>query len=288
MRGFSSCSESGVRVTEVSIPVQGASIKVRTYVPESGDDESFPVLVWYHSGGFKLGDLEFDDAFLRLICKTNRVSVVNVDYRLAPEHPFPIPLEDAYDALRWATANASSFSGDVRKGLLVGGPSAGGNLTAVVALRARDDPELKGKLTGQILQIPMICSPPAYPEKWKSELLSMDQNKDAPLLTRDEMTAYYADYNPPDFTSPDVAPLLAQNHRGLPPAYFQVCGLDPLRDEALLYEKILRESGVSTKIECYPGLPHYFWGYIPSLSCSERLREDTLAGVKWLIEKKGE
>ncbi|KAF8583025.1 hypothetical protein K439DRAFT_110371 [Ramaria rubella] len=288
MSEFSSCSESGLQVTDVSIPVQGASIKVRIYVPESGGNESFPVLVWYHGGGFKVGDLELDDAFLRLICKTNRVSVVNVDYRLAPEHPFPIPLEDSFDALKWVAANASSFSGDVRKGLLVGGPSAGGNLAAVVALRARDDPELKGKLTGQILQVPMICSPPAYPEKWKSELLSMDQNKDAPLLTRHDLEGSYNDYQAPDLTSPDIAPLLAPNHQGLPPAYVQVCGLDPLRDEAFLYEKILRESGVPTKIECYPGLPHYFWGYIPSLSCSEKFRGDTLAGVKWLIERKGE
>ncbi|KAF8583022.1 hypothetical protein K439DRAFT_1661517 [Ramaria rubella] len=279
--------KSGIRITDVSIPIQGASIKARTYVPEPNEDESlFPILVWFHGGGFRMGDLQFDDGILRLICKTNRVSCVNVEYRLAPEHPFPIPMQDSYDALKWIATNTSSISGDLTKGFMVGGVSAGGNFAAVLALKARDDPSLKGKLTGQVLQVPILCPHPVFPEKWKSELLSTEQNKDAPILTPTQLLEYYDDYKAPDLTSPDIAPLLASSHEGLPPAYVQVCGLDPLRDEGFLYEKVLRENGIPTKIECYPGLPHGFWAVAPSISLSKKYREDTLRGIKWLIERK--
>ncbi|KAF8583034.1 hypothetical protein K439DRAFT_1391008 [Ramaria rubella] len=280
--------KSGLRISDEFIPVQGASIRIRTYIPESNDDveATFPVLMWFHGGGFRIGDLELDDSLLRLICKTNQISCVSVEYRLAPEHPFPIPVQDCFDATKWVAANALSVSGDLTKGFLVGGASAGGNLTAVVALKARDDHFLKGKLTGQILSIPVIISHEVYPEKWKAELLSIEQNKDAPILTKDSMVKIYADYQAPDLTSPDVAPLLAASHAELPPAYVQICGLDPLRDEGFLYEKVLRESSVPTKVDIYPGVPHGFWIAAPVISSGKKIREDTLRGIKWLLETK--
>ncbi|KAF8583008.1 hypothetical protein K439DRAFT_1617814 [Ramaria rubella] len=289
--------KSGLQVCEELIPVQGTSIRIRIYVPEARNDEHlFPVLVWFHGGGFRIGDLELDDAILRQICSTNRVSCVNVEYRLAPENPFPIPLQDCYDTVKWVATNALSVSADLTKGLLIGGCSTGGNLAAVVTLKARDDPLLKGKITGLILQTPVICPHTVYPEKCKSELLSMEQNKETALLTRNALVDSWgknvlnsrltADYGAPDLTSADVAPLLATSHKELPPTYFQICGLDPLRDEAFLYDKILRENEVPTKVAVYSGLQHVFWIVEPLMSSSKRFREDTLDGIKWLLEVK--
>ncbi|KAF8499941.1 Alpha/Beta hydrolase protein [Gautieria morchelliformis] len=282
--------ESGLQVADVSVPVQGASIVVRTYVPtQEISDAQFPVLVWFHGGGFMLGDLEMDDEVMRLICTENSISCVSVDYRLAPEHPFPIPLQDCYDALKRfinivAGRPERTVSADLIKGLIIGGSSAGANLAAVVALKARDDPLLSGMLTGQFLQVPILCPPSVYPEQCKAELLSIDQNKDAPLVGAATIARIYARYGPPDLASPDVAPLLATTHRGLPPAYFQICGLDPLRDEGFLYEKVLGESGVPTKMCRYPGFPHAFWFVDPLMPSSKKLRSDAVNGVKWLLE----
>ncbi|KAF8589586.1 hypothetical protein K439DRAFT_1628592 [Ramaria rubella] len=275
--------KTGVQVTDTTIPVQGASIVIRTYVPESSAGSSFPVLVWFHAGGYRFGDVEIDETLLRLVSKTCQVSCVNVEYRLAPEHPFPIPVQDCFDAVKWVASNPSFISADLNKGFLIGGTSSGGNLAAVVALKARDDPQLQGKITGQILQVPIICAYQVFPEKYKSELLSFEQNKDAPILPVEQFKDIYGDYAP-DLTSTDFSPLLAASHRGLPPAYLQICGWDPLRDEGILYEKLLRENGVPTKMAIYSGLPHGFWTLAPQISQAKKYRSDTTEAVKWLLE----
>jgi acetyl esterase/lipase len=142
------------------------------------------------------------------------------------------------------------------KGFLVGGTSAGGNFSAVVAHLAKDA-ELDPPLTGQYLSIPAVLPAEVVPEKYKAKYLSDKQNSEAPILSTATRDMFLGAYNPDRNSSLFVPFNHPTGHEGLPPAYFQVCGLDPLRDEALIYEEVLRtECGVKTRLDVYPGLPH--------------------------------
>ncbi|KAJ7803887.1 alpha/beta hydrolase fold-domain-containing protein [Mycena olivaceomarginata] len=239
--------------------------------------------IYIHGGAFVTGDLDIDDFFLRTISVDFRISIVNVDYRLAPEHPFPTGVNDCYAALKWAASNTSEISGALAKGFLVGGLSAGGSYVAAVTHRARFDPFFTDrKITGHILQVPTLLHPlAAIPEKFKADLLSMEQNKDAPMLSKVNHEFFYHCLKA-DPSNLEVSPLLL-SHGNLPPAYIQICGLDPLRDEALLYERLLREDGIKTKLDIYPGLPHGFHAFFPQLAASRKWDVDFRAGLGWLL-----
>ncbi|KAI0783545.1 alpha/beta hydrolase fold-domain-containing protein [Abortiporus biennis] len=220
--------------------------------------------------------------------------------RLAPEHIFPTSLNDGYAALKWVILNASlywSTSLD-EDGIILGGCSAGGNLAASAALQARDDPFFKKyqvKLRGQLHQMPMTIHPDAKPEETSTTTsyqpivrfrMLLRKNKDSPLVNTSHHLKALEYYDAPS-NNPEVSLLLAPRHSGLPPTYFQVCGNDALRDEGLLYEQILRESGVQIKINIYPGLPHgggHFHLY--NLPISIKYRRDIIEGTKWLLELK--
>jgi len=237
------------------------------------------MLVWMHGGG----DLDSDDPLLQKLATELRISIVNVDYRLAPEFPFPTGLNDSYEALKWASMHAPELNADITKGFILGGISAGANFTAVLAHCARDDPILHGKLTGQLLLLPTVVHADAVPEQYKSELLSMEQNKDAPLLGKSLMNTIYNLYGITDPADPKMSPLLFPSHKNLPPAHIQVCGWDPVRDEALLYEKVLKEQSVKTSLEVYPGVPHGFHVIFPTLAQSIKWEEDVRKGIRWLL-----
>ncbi|THH13372.1 hypothetical protein EW146_g6826 [Bondarzewia mesenterica] len=303
-------------VKQYEVPVDGGDIAVRCFVPTSkdvaDDGKRYPLLVWYHGGalafivGWSRGSLDMDDTNLRQVCVEKQISVVNVAYRLAPEHPFPIGVNDCYAALKWAAEHTRQLSADLSRGFLVGGTSAGGNLSAVMALRARDDPFFSGRpLTGQLLGYPAVCDLNAYPKKYTAlrfvpgsthmpfrckipirytdDLLSLEQNKDAPVLSKAGMiwTTSLLKATP---TDPDFSPLLAKSHAGLPPTFIQVCGMDPLRDEAILYEKILREQRVKSRLCIYPGVPHAFNLLFPTLSASQQYEKDFREAIGWMLE----
>ncbi|OBZ67627.1 AB hydrolase superfamily protein B1A11.02 [Grifola frondosa] len=255
---------SAYRVTECKVPVDGGEIAVRclTPTPSRFPPQAFPLLVWYHSGGWTAGTLDLDDYYLRSICVELGLAVVNVDYRLAPEHPFPTGVHDAYAALKWTATHASELSADPARGFLVGGMSAGANLAAAVAIRARDDAFFaRTRLTGQVLQMPCVVHPDAYPEQYKSELRSMEQHADAPFLAAHKLrTFWHATQAPP--ADPLFSPLLAPSHARLPRTYVQVCGLDPLRDEGLLYARVLREAGVITKLDVSVHLSSFLYAHV--------------------------
>jgi len=179
----------------------------------------------------------------------------------------------------------SLLSASLSKGFIVGGMSSGGNLTAVITHRARDDPFFADKkITGQILMIPTVLHLDGYPTEYKSELLSLEQNRDSPLLGETDLRRLFGWIGAPDATDPEISPLRYSSHRDIPPAYIQVCGLDPLRDEALLYDKLLREAGVVTKLDIYPGVPHTFHIFAPKIKQAVKFERDFRDGLRWLLD----
>ncbi|KAJ7474245.1 Alpha/Beta hydrolase protein [Mycena latifolia] len=281
-------AESSYRVKDHDIPVPGGAVAVRCIqpVPQGGEEGSFPILVWFHGGGWICGELDGEDFYFRMLGVELRLSIVIVDYRLAPEHPFPTGLNDCYAALKWAVSSAPEISGSPAKGLIAGGVSAGAHYAAAVAHRARDDPFFAGRtLTGHVLQVPIVVHPAAYPEEFKADLLSMEQNKDAPNLRKEDMNFCW-DCLGGAPSDAELSPLLLP-HVQLAPAYIQVTGLDPLRDEGLLYARLLRENGVSTRLDIYPGLPHVFHLAFPQLAASRKWEADFRAGLKWLLSGAG-
>ncbi|KAF9255262.1 alpha/beta-hydrolase [Marasmius fiardii PR-910] len=269
---------------------QGVTVNARciTPTPREGEDGLFPLLFWMHGGGWIASDANMDDYNLRRTSVDLRISVVNFEYRLAPENPFPTAPNDCFAGLKYVATHPEVFSASLKKGFIVGGPSAGGNLSAIISYKARDDPThfaSKGTpVTGQLLQIPALCHPKAFPEKYKSSLVSMEQNKDAPGLNKAAAEFVLGLYNPiPE--DPAMSPMLLPSHKGLPPAFIQVCGLDPLRDEGIVYKQILEEAGVPVKLEVYPGVPHIFDTLFPTLAQSKKYIQDFRNGLRWLISQ---
>ncbi|KAK5730708.1 hypothetical protein LTR15_000646 [Elasticomyces elasticus] len=290
-------SISGVNESDHQVAMRdGHKITCRVYKPESPSSGGSPLAVIYHGGGWCIGGLENEELLCRLLTSKLGMICVNVDYRLAPEHKWPLAIHDSYDATQWAAKNAGA---DPSQGFLIGGTSAGGNMTAVVAHMWRDAGD-KPAITGCHLMIPAVCwqvlhriyssYPKFMPEVYKKDCTSMEQNKDAPILGQKAMDLFTDNYIPnvEDRKDPLFSPLLVPTgQKGLPPSYFQICGMDPLRDEALIYERVLREEqGIKTKVDMYPGLPHGFWSIAPKLKVSEKFVEDSVKGAEWLLQQK--
>ncbi|KAI0657072.1 Alpha/Beta hydrolase protein [Cubamyces menziesii] len=273
-------------VTDYPVSVEGGEISVRCLVPVADDQGvTFPVLVNIHGGGWTLGSVELDDYALRGYCVRQKISIVNVEYRLAPEYPFPTAVDDCHAALKWVVSNASLLKADVKKGFLIGGESAGANLSAVLAHIIRDDPSFEGRrLTGQLLCEPNVCHYAAYPESLQSQFRSMDEIPDMPALTRATIERFYEWYNAPP-SDPRFSPLLYPSHQGLPRAYIQAMGLDALRDDALVYAEVLREAGVETKLDIYPGVGHGFQYGVPDIPAAAKVRADTEQAIGWLLNR---
>jgi acetyl esterase len=224
---------ASVRALEARGPA--GAIPLRSYRPAgSSADTVLPVLVYYHGGGWVIGDLDTHDVLCRELANQSGCAVVSVDYRLAPEHPFPAAVDDAIAAARWVRANAAALKVDPGR-LAVGGDSAGGNLAAVVALAARDAGDLP--IAFQLLIYPATDQRRGWP--------SHTSNGQGYLLTQDSI-AYFHDLYLPD-AGADVdwraSPLLHPDHHGLPPAFVLTAGYDPLRDEGLQYAHALSAAG---------------------------------------------
>jgi acetyl esterase len=214
------------------VEVDGGVITVRIYSPP--DRRPAPCHLYIHGGGFWMGTLDHVDGTCRDIVSGVGCVVASVDYRLAPEHPFPAGLEDCYRALLWLTENAELLGIDPER-ISIGGGSAGANLATVVALLSRD--RNGPKLVAQVLEMPCTDFTMSHP--------SVDGFGDGLLLTRDEMARYRSHYLPraSDVTNPYASPLLAEDLTGLPPALVVTAEFDPLRDEGEAYAMRLVEAG---------------------------------------------
>lgn len=224
-----------------------------------------PVLVFLHGGGWTLGTLDSAEDICAELARRGDCVVVSVDYRLAPEHPFPAALDDAYAALEWAAETAEAFGGDPDR-LQVGGTSAGGNLAAATALRVRefDGPDL----THQLLLYPMI-SP-------KLETGSVAEQADGPLLTTGDLAWFWEQYlrSPVDRHNPFAAPLRADDLAGVAPATVVTAGHDPLRDEGAAYAERLADAGVPVAHRNYPSMVHGFLSLTETVSAADAAMDD--------------
>ncbi|KAM0128851.1 hypothetical protein ACHAO1_008771 [Botrytis cinerea] len=278
-----SLGEASLIEEDRQIPARdGFSIGIRIHKPKNPPSGGSPVFVVYHGGGFCLGGLDNETVLCRQWTELGGVAI-NVDYRLAPEYPFPSGVNDAYDALKWTASNLEQLGVNPTKGFLVGGISAGANFASIVSHLYRDE-KLSPPLTGVYLSIPPVVARKVVPEKYKDTYLSLEQNKDAPLLNKEIAGTFdrlYAAGEPTHL----LTPILFESHKDLPPTYFQICGMDPLRDEGFIYEDILKENGVETKTDIYPGLPHGFWSYFPEAEFTKNFIEDCMNGMSWLLEK---
>jgi acetyl esterase len=225
-------------------------IPVRIYWP-AGATEVLPVVVFYHGGGFSLGDLETHDPVARAHAAGAEAIVVSVDYRLAPEHPFPAGVNDCWAALQWVAENAAELGGDPNR-IAVAGDSAGGNLAAVMAHLARDNggPDL----AFQLLWYPTVTADLSLP--------SHTENAYAPILDREVIEAFLSWYLPDlDITDPTalpitLAPANAEDLSGLPPAFIGTAEHDPLRDDGARYADLLNAAGVPAELSNEPNLVH--------------------------------
>ena len=243
-----------------TIPGPAGEIAVRILTP--GTSGPYPLLVWFHGGGWAIGGLDGGNDTLKLLANVANCVIVSVDYRLAPEHPYPAGLDDCYAALEWAAANAADLGGDAER-LAVGGDSAGGNLAAVVAQKARDE---GGPAIGfQLLVCPVTDSDferPSY----------RDFGRDEYLLSREMMRWFWAHYLGPDgdATDPRVAPLRAESLEGLPTAHVVVAGYDPLLDEGVAYAERLEQAGVEVSLARADDQPHDYWTALGMIDEAER------------------
>jgi acetyl esterase len=236
------------KIKDRLVPVQGGEINVRIYTPKG--QGPFPVFVYYHGGGWVIGDIATADASCRILANKTQRIVVSVDYRLAPEYKFPVPAEDSYAALQWVSENAAALNANASN-IVVGGDSAGGNLAAAMTLKSRE--ENGPAIAGQVLIYPVTAlsyDSPSY-EEFKEEF----------GLDRDLMI-WFGNYyirNDEDAKNVLVAPILAEDLRNLPPAFVLTAEYDVLRDEGEAYAERLREAGVYVETSREEGLIHGFF-----------------------------
>jgi acetyl esterase len=229
-----------------TVPGPAGEIPVRIYRPQS--PEPLPALVYFHGGGWVIGDIETHDSVCQQLAALTPAVVVSVDYRLAPEHPYPAPLEDCLAATRWVHDHAAELGADPHR-MAVGGDSAGGNLAALVAVRTREGGP---RLAFQLLVYPatdLTCSYPSHRE-----------NGEGYLLTSESIRWFLGHYiKEEDRKNADASPHYTEDFAGLPPALVITAEFDPLRDEGEAYAKLLTEAGVPATASRYDGMIHAFF-----------------------------
>jgi acetyl esterase len=269
-----------LRVEDRDIDGPAGSIGIRIYWPPIDSDRSTgnsrpPVVVYFHGGGFVMGDLDTHDGCCRQHAVGADAVVVSVDYRLAPEHPYPAAIEDAWAATLWVAEHGPEIGADVTR-MAVAGDSAGGTIAAVIAQRARDDADNGGPpLAFQLLWYPSTL--------WDQSLPSFTENVAAPILDSKAIAAFSRWYagevdlsDPP----PGMAPGRAKNLADLPPAYIGVAGHDPLRDDGIRYGELLAAAGVPVQVHNAETMVHGYVGYAGVVPCATAALDRGLAALR--------
>ena len=235
-------------VEDRQIPGPAGDIPVRIYTPVAAGGSPLAALVYYHGGGWVVGDISSHDATCRTLSQTSGCKVISVDYRLAPESKFPAAADDAYAALVWVEKNAMEIGVDPNR-IAVGGDSAGGNLAAVVSLMARDK-------SGPHIAFQLLI----YPVTQIGIASASRQELATGYFLETETMKWFEDQyvDPADADNPYASPLKADNLAGLPPAYVITAGFDPLKDEGKAYADALRAAGVDVQYVNYEGMIHGF------------------------------
>jgi acetyl esterase len=262
------------KVEDRSIAGPGPDIPVRIYTPVGAGP--FPILAWFHGGGWVIGDLDSADGTARQLTVGANCVTVSVDYRLAPETKFPGAADDCYAATVWAAQHAAELNGDASR-LAVGGDSAGGNLAAAVALMARD--RQTPALAFQLLIYPVTDR--------NFATASYTDNAEGYLLSKASMEWYWDHYlsDPSDALNPYAAPLQAKDFSGLPPALVITAEYDPLCDEGEAYGARLKAAGIPTVCTRYHGMIHGFFGMWGALDKGKRAIHEASAALRQALGK---
>jgi acetyl esterase len=251
MRALAGAPEQVAHVEDLLIPgsADDPDVPARLYLPEG--EPPFPVIVYFHAGGWALGTYDDIDTPVRALANRSGCAILSVNYRLAPEHKYPAAVDDAYAAVKWASQNGERYGFDGDR-LAVMGDSAGGTLATVVSMRARDEGEPTIRL--QVMVYPMLDhdyetdSYRQFGSNWG-------------VLTRTDIVWFHCHYvsHPDELNLPYVCPLRSTDLRDLPEALIILPEADPLRDEGLRYAERLRQAGVPVEAKVYPGMVHGFW-----------------------------
>lgn len=259
--------EDVARVEDQEIPGLGGAVPVRIYA--STYDEALPIVVFFHGGGWVLSDIDGHDSLARRLALRSGAIIVSVGYRLAPEHPFPAPFDDAWSVTTWLAANGAQIGGDPAR-VAVAGDSAGGNLAAAVALRARDEGL---RLAFQLLIYPCI--------EIDADTESMRTNATGYHLAAADMAWFWDHYVPSEHrNNPYAVPARASDLTGLAPALVQTAEFDPLRDEGEQWAVRLREAGVPVTMTRYDGVIHGFVSRWHWIAAGEAAHDEAAAALR--------
>jgi acetyl esterase/lipase len=270
--------------TVLKIPMRdGYESELIIHKPTNSAQGRGPLIVLIYGGGFMMGSNTSFAVVAKALVQLHGATVINLSYRLAPAYKFPTAPHDVWDTLVWVSENIDSLDVDLSKGYIVGGASAGANLAAAASqnwLTEKRSPTI----TGVWLNVPSVLATDIVPEKYKDLYISRGQLANAMILNKESMDRITAAYQA-DIYSPDYSPFNIKGaHTGMPPVYFQVCGADPLRDDGLIYEKVLKDHGVKTKMDVYPGVPHGH-AMFTGLKAAKKASNDSLIGIAWLLGK---